>query len=189
MLVHQAKNVARRWALEEATNLPGFQGVYFAGSINTMAEDAVLSPTSDLDLNVVFTDSHRVPKSGKFIYHGVLLEVTCLPLSQIRTPEEVLSDYHLAGGFRTRSVVLDPSGHLSALQSSVSRDFARGNWVRRRRDHAKNRILKQLAAIDTSDPLHDQVTGWVFPTRGHHPCAAHGGPAEPYGSAAVRCGP
>jgi len=44
MLVHQAKNVARRWALEEATNLPGFQGVYFAGSINTMAEDAVLSP-------------------------------------------------------------------------------------------------------------------------------------------------
>jgi hypothetical protein len=129
------------------------------------------------------------PKAASSSITAYCSKSLAYPLSQIRTPEEVLSDYHLAGGFRTRSVVLDPSGHLSALQSSVSRDFARGNWVRRRRDHAKNRILKQLAAIDTSDPLHDQVTGWVFPTRGHHPCAAHGGPAEPYGSAAVRCGP
>ncbi len=164
MLIHQAKSVARHWAIEEAGRLPGFHGVYFAGSTNALPDNAVLPPTSDLDLNVVFTGSNPVTKGGKFVYRGVLLEVTCLSLSQLRSPEQVLGHYHLAGGFRTPSIILDPSGHLTALQKSVSRDFAKREWVRRRCNHARSRILEQLAAMNTSHPVHDQVIGWLFPT-------------------------
>lgn len=86
---------------------------------------------------------------------------TCLVLDQLRSPEQVLSDYRLAGGFRRPSVIFDPSGHLAALQATVSRDFARRDWIRRRWQHPRSRILEQLAALNASEPSHDRVTAWV----------------------------
>ena len=53
MLVKDAKAVARQWVIEEAGNVPGFVGAYFAGSSSWLPDDVVLPPTSDLDLNVV----------------------------------------------------------------------------------------------------------------------------------------
>src|SRR5919197_4968202 len=164
MLVGQAKSAARDWVIEEASRLPGFHGAYFAGSANGLPDDAVLPPTSDLDLNVVFTGRAGPSKRGKVIYRGVLLDVTVLSVDQIGSPEIVLGHYHLAGGFRTPNIILDPSGQLTALQAAVSREFARCGWVRRRCQHARSRILEQLDALNAADPFHDQVIGWLFPT-------------------------
>ena len=164
MLVSQAKSAARDWVIEEASRRPGFHGAYFAGSANWLPDDALLPPTSDLDLNVVFSGRGGATKRGKFVHRGVLLEVTSLSLDDIGSPEIVLGHYHLAGGFRTPSIILDPSGRLTALQAAVSRDFAKREWVRRRCEHARSRILEQLAALNASNPFHDQVIGWLFPT-------------------------
>lgn len=163
MLIKQAKRVACDWALREVSRLPGVHGVYLAGSVNWLPDDAVLPPTSDVDLNVVFTGRSQAIAPSKFVYDGVLLGVTSLSLEELRSPEQVLGHYHLAGGFRTPSVILDPSGHLTALQRAVSRDFARGEWVRRRCRHARSRVLQQLEALNASDPICDQVIGWLFP--------------------------
>jgi hypothetical protein len=164
MTVGEAKAVARRWVVEEASRLPGFHGAYFAGSTAWLPDDALHSATSDLDLNVVFTAPPEPSRRGKLLYHGLLLDVTPLALELVRTPEAALGHYHLAGGFRRRGIILDPSGHLSALQAAVSREFARRRWVRARCAHARGRILEQLAALNPAAPFHEQVIGWLFPT-------------------------
>ena len=163
MLIKQAKSVACDWALREASRLPGVHGLYLAGSVNWLPDDAVLPPTSDVDLNVVFTGRPQAITPSKFVYGGVLLGVTSLSVDELRSPEQVLGHYHLAGGFRTPSVILDPSGQLTALQRAVSRDFAMVEWVRRRCQHARSRVLHQLEAWNASDPFYDQVVGWLFP--------------------------
>ena len=164
MLVKDAKAVVRRWVAEEVSQEPGFVGAYFAGSILGLTDDAVLPTTSDLDVNVVWQGPRRSRGRGKFVRHGVLIEVTSLSLDQVPSPHAVLGHYHLAGGFRSPQIILDPTGHLGALGEVVSRDYARREWVRRRCDHAARRVVEQLAALDEAALLHDQVIGWLFPT-------------------------
>jgi len=164
MLVGEAKAIARRWVFDEVSKTPGFLGAYFAGSVGWMADDAPLPATSDLDVNVVL-DQMRAPAGrGKLVHRGVLLEVTTLSAGQLGSPEAVLGDYHLAGGFRTPSVILDPSGRLTRLQIEVARHYARRSWVRRRCEHARGKVLGQLAALNAKAPFADQVIGWLFPT-------------------------
>jgi hypothetical protein len=69
---------------------------------------------------------------------------------------------HLAGAFRTPSVIVDPSGELTALQNAVAPEYARPSWVRRRCKHAADAVRTWARALDRAMPLHDQVTVCVF---------------------------
>ena len=162
MLVRDARAVARRWVLEEGHRTPGFFGAYVGGSASWLPADAPFPPTSDLDVYLVLEGAEGAPKPGKFLYHGVLLEVSYVPRDALRSPEAVLSHYHLAGGFRTPSVVLDPTGALTALQETVGREFARRSWVRRRCEHAVGVVREWAGGLDETAPLHDQVTRTTF---------------------------
>lgn len=164
MIVKDAKDAARRWVIEEARKVPGFYGAFFAGSTNWLADDAVLPATSDVDVMVVITDPDPPDKPGKFVYRGVILEVSYLPSNLFRSPELVLGHYHMAGGFRTPSVILDPSGQLTELQAAVSRDYAERRWVYKRCEHARANVLRHLRSLDESEPFHDEVTAWLFAT-------------------------
>jgi hypothetical protein len=163
MLVKAAKAIAQQWVMAEATNLPGFAGAFYHGSTNWLPDDEVLPPTSDLDIMVVFADPPAV-KLGKFIYQDVLLEVSYLASDQLRSPETVLGQYHLAGSFQGASVIADPSGALTKLQAAVARDYTKQHWVEQRCEDARSRILRNLEGIKAADPFHDQVTAWLFGT-------------------------
>jgi len=164
MLVKDAKAIAREWITQEAAKLPGFYGAYFAGSTNWLPDDAPLPVGSDVDVMVVLDDPNPPIKIGKFVYRGVLLEVSYLPGDRLQSPEQVLGDYHLAGGLRTPSVVLDPTGRLTELQAAVAKDFAKRQWVVRRCEQARDKVLTNLRRLDGSAAFHDQVTSWLFPT-------------------------
>src|SRR5580704_8766565 len=116
---------------------------------------------------VVLTDPNQGSRrgklrSGKFRYHEVLLEASYLTNDQHRSSDLVLSDYHLAPSFRTASILLDPSGHLTALRAIVSRDYAKRQWVRRRCANARDRVLGHLRSIQEGIPLHDLVIACLF---------------------------
>jgi hypothetical protein len=111
---------------------------------------------------VVLADANPPPKVGKLLYRNVLIEASYLARDQLRSPELVLGDYHLAGGFRTPSIILDPSGELTALQAAVGRDFAKCRWVYRRCEQVRDKILHGLQSHE-SEPFHDQVLAWLFP--------------------------
>ena len=164
VLVGDAKALARRWVEAEVAAMPGFVGAYLAGSVLDLPDDSPLPETSDLDVNVVVEEGIEPRERVKLLYGGVLLEVSHHSAGLYRSPEAVLADYHLAGGFRVSSVILDPTGRLSEIQAAVSRHFADPRWVRRRCEHARAHVLRQLATPNPSWPREQQAIGFLFPT-------------------------
>jgi hypothetical protein len=162
MQVGQAREVARRWAIEEASRVPGFCGAYTVGSTNWLGDDAELTATSDLDVMIVVTDMSRASGRRKFWYGDVLLEASYLGLGQFASADLVLGDYHLAPSFRTSSILLDPSGQLNALRAIVARDYAQRRWVRQRCANARDKVLRHLRSVNEGAPLHDQVMACLF---------------------------
>ena len=152
MIVKDAKDVARQWVIEEASKVPGFCGAFCAGSTHWFPHGAVFPSTSDVDVWVVVADSDPPAKLGKFIHRDVILDVSYLTADQVRSPDQILGDYHMAGSFRTPSIITDPSGRLTELRAAVSRDFAKRRWVYKRYEHTKNRVLRNLRSLDESRP-------------------------------------
>jgi hypothetical protein len=166
MKAGQAREIAREWVMEHATDLPGFAGAYLAGSVTAMPDEATLPATSDVDVMVVLGNPVPTGKPGKFLYREVLLEVTYMSGNALRTPEQVLGHYHLAGSFRTPSIIADPAGHLTALQAAVAKDFVSRRWVERRCEQARDTVVQRLDSLDASAPFHEQVVPWLFAAGG-----------------------
>lgn len=164
MLVKQAKAIACQWVEEVGKNIPGFGGAFLHGSINWLPADATLAPSSDVDLMLVHPDPNPPVKLGKFIYHDVLLEVSYFPQAQLQSPEQVLSVSHLAGSFRSASVLADPTGQLTKLQRVVTKEYAKRRWVTARCAHAQDKVLGNLQSLNATAPFHDQVLAWLFGT-------------------------
>jgi hypothetical protein len=162
MTVRHAKEVARQWVIEEASKAPGFCGAFSHGSTNWLPDDAALPTASDVDVMVVLAGPHLPNKLGKFIFRGVMLEVSYLPNDQLQSPHSILGQSHMAGSFATSSILLDPSGQLTQLRSAVSQDYARRQWVYRRCEHARDKVLNNLQGMNESEPFHDQVACWLF---------------------------
>jgi hypothetical protein len=164
MKVGHARAAASSWVMEHASHDPAFMGAYFSGSTIAMSDDMEIPVGSDIDV-VIVTTHHEPPfKLGKFEYLGALIEITYLTWSQLSSVEEVLTSYHLAGSFRMNTIISDPAKQLASLQTQVSRHFSELKWVRRRCENVRHKIENGLLAADTSAPLHDQVTSWLFPT-------------------------
>ena len=162
MFVSDAKRIARDWVHKHLEATPGFAGAFFHGSIHSMPDNAVLPSTSDIDIMIVCSQESQTRKPGKFIYRGVMLEVSYLAESEFAAPEKVLSTYHLAPSFRYPGIILDPTGQLNELQTIVGREFALEMWVRARCDDARARLLRNLQNIEPAETFHDAVTSWLF---------------------------
>lgn len=164
MLAKDAKAVARHWVMAEARCLPGFYGAFFHGSTNWLPDDAVLPRSSDVDIMVVLAVSPPTIKLGKLFYNGVLLDVSYVTRAELESPDHILGVSHMAGSFRLPSIIMDPSGDLTALQIAVAKDYAKWHWVRARCQHVVNKILGNFETGQESALFHDQVTGWLFGT-------------------------
>jgi hypothetical protein len=162
MIVKEAKRIAREWVIEEGSKVPGFWGAFYHGSINWLPDDAILPKTSDVDVMVVLDDAKPPDKLGKFVYRDVILEVSYWPRDRLQSPDLVLGQYPIAGSFSTPSIILDPSGQLTALQAAVAREYAKREWVFKRCEHARENVLRLLQASNASQPFHDQVSTWLF---------------------------
>ncbi len=164
MIVKHAKDVARQWVIEEAGQTPGFCGAFYHGSTNWLPDDAAFPATSDVDVMVVLADPNPPNKPGKFIYRDVMLEVSYMAQDQLQSPDIILGQSHMAGSFQGSGVISDPSGQLTTLQAAVAKDYRKRYWVRRRCEHARDKVLNNLEGLNESAPFHDQVMPWLFGT-------------------------
>jgi hypothetical protein len=162
--VGPARSAAGQWVAQHAQSDADYRGAYFSGSTVGLPDDAELPPSSDVDISVVTAADSPPAKPGKLRHQDALLEVSYLPWAELASADEVLASYHLAGSFRTDTIIDDPTGHLHRLHAHISPRFAARPWVRRRCQDARHRIETRLAAIDTSAPFHEQVNAWLFPT-------------------------
>jgi hypothetical protein len=163
MHVSEAKAAARRWVASEGPGIPGFAGAFFHGSANWMSDDESFPNGSDLDVMLVLDGPPPVTKLGKFIYDGVLLEVSHLSREELGTAEQLLGQYNLAGSFQRPNIIADPAGFLTPLNEAVAREYARRRWVRARCEHARDKVLHSYPIAEAA-PFHDQVNAWLFPT-------------------------
>jgi hypothetical protein len=184
MRIREAKALARQWVEREGATLPSFAGAFFAGSVLWQADEAVLAPTSEVDLWIVLAGAMPAQKLGKLVYHGVILEVSYLTLDQLASPEQVLADYHMAGHFRQPSVIADPMGRLHEIQQRVAQEFAQQCWVptRLRQDCAQSTDAgSHRGAGGSSDGLglrdrnHDSRVAGGGVAESNHPQALFGG--------------
>ncbi|MFB9329820.1 hypothetical protein ACFFSY_28095 [Paenibacillus aurantiacus] len=164
MNIGQARAAAKEWVHLHASSTAGFAGAYYSGSTVGKADEEELPAASDVDIVIVVAMEQPPMKPGKFRYRDVLLEATYLSASQLASPDRVLASYHLAGSFRTNTVIADPTGGLRKLQAEVARRFTAYDTVRQRCQEAHDRVHNGLLAIDTEAPLHDLATSWLFPT-------------------------
>ncbi|HEY8601401.1 MAG TPA: hypothetical protein VIL85_23445 [Thermomicrobiales bacterium] len=164
MLVKEAKAIARRWVLTETGAIPGFSGAFYHGSTGWLADEAELPTGSDLDIMVTLSDQNPPVKPGKLSYHGVLLEISYLSQAELQSPERVLGLSHLAGSFRTASIIADPTGQLTALQARVARDYAKRRWVYARCEQVQGKLRDGLRLLAEVQQLPDQVIVWLFST-------------------------
>lgn len=162
MRVDQAKAIARQWIEENGPEIPGIEGAFIHGSGAALPDDADLPPASDLDLMVVIDGPVPAVKLGKFRYRDLLLEVSYLASGDIASANQVLGQYHLAGSFRHDGILYDRDGRLGQIQRGVAKDFAREKWVRRRCEHAADRVLNGFPH-NAEDPIPDQINAWLFP--------------------------
>jgi hypothetical protein len=158
----RARALAKWWANDVGTEIPGFAGAFLHGSL-TWHDDAEMVPTtSDVDIVAVLSGANLPPGPGKFLHHGVLLDVSFLPESEIQTAEKVLGSSHLAGSFRDPCILAVPSGRLTELARVVARDYAKRRWVVQRCSHARQKVLDHLAHLDEGAPVPDQVMAVLF---------------------------
>lgn len=164
MKVGYARNIAKEWVMQQGSKVEGFLGAYFAGSTAEMHEEAELSKSSDIDIMVVISTEEVPLKLGKFIYKGVMLEITFLCWKQLASAEQVLVSHHLANSLRIDTIITDPTGCIHKLQTQVSQYFSEKDWVYRRCQNVLNNIESSLRKYDTSVPYHQLVLSWLFPT-------------------------
>lgn len=160
--VASARAAARRWVEEEGDRTRGFLGAFLTGSSMWLPAEADLPLGSDVDLWVV--SEERPARLGKFLYSGVILDVSHVANTHLPSAEVILGHYHLAGAFRAPNIILDPSGQLGAIQAAVARDYAKRRWVRARCEDAEANIRRHAASLDATAPPHAQVTSWLFAT-------------------------
>lgn len=164
MLVGDARATARAWVAEHAAQDAHFRGAFFSGSAAALPEDSALPGWSDVDVVVVVSHPTAPPKLGKFVYRGVLLEVTYLPWTALASVATVAASYTLAPSFSSDQVILDPTGQLGLLRDEISPRFGDPAAVRLRYEDAISRIDARLSTLDPTASWHDQVTAWMFPT-------------------------
>jgi hypothetical protein len=159
--VQQARAITETWVREEFSAAPGFQGAFLHGSMAWLPAEKAFSQSSDVDIIVVFSNPPPV-KLGKLWHRGILLDISYLSSQQLQSAEAVLGVSHLAGSLRNPGIIADPTGKLTQLQAIVSREFAKRQWVQKRCEHARGKILRNLRELDASAPFHDLVMPWVF---------------------------
>lgn len=161
--IRQARELAREWVSDEAHGIAGFHGAFLAGSAIWLPPEDTLVPASDVDVTIVLDTDRPPDKIGKFRYRDIMLDVSYMSAAALRSADAILSDYHLAGSLARRGILADPTGMLTTLQRDVAAGFAREHWVRRRCEHARDKVLAGLAGISMTRPFHDNMLAWLFP--------------------------
>ncbi len=158
----EALQIAQAWVDQNSPGIEGFQGAFLHGSLTCQPPEVILSPWSDVDLIIVTDRSVESTLLGKHRVQDVLLDVSTIPPDQLASAEHVLGIYHLAGSLRFPGLLADPTGLLTTIQASISRDFAQERWVGRRVADAATRVERHLAnSANAKSPPH-AFTGWLF---------------------------
>lgn len=136
MNVKQVKGVVREWVNNHIESYPGLQGAHLVGGITTMPDDAPFPAHRDVDMHFIFDEgSSYLSQHGPFPnaleteHDGLMLEGGYKSISEYATANVVLANPEIAHHLTVNSILYDPNGLLEILQTQITRDYARRQWV------------------------------------------------------------
>lgn len=162
LLVGQAKKIALEWVNQYAATHE-IIGAFLNGSSTVLREEDILPTTSDIDINMIIDQIKVPPKIGKFVYRGVLLEVSFFPLELISPIRKALTTYEIANSFKQDNILVDKTGYLKQVVSLVSKHFSHPRWIGIRCQNALKKSQNGTKAFDPQLPVLDNVNRWLFP--------------------------
>lgn len=162
MLVRDAKVVACQWLEAQSGSVPNFHGAYLAGSMSSMPDNAILPDASDVDIKVLLDDADVTTDPQKFVYRGVVLDVSYGSRHDVASPEAVLGNYYTAVHFAHPSILSDPSGSLAEIQAFVAREYSRREWVYRRCEHARETLAASVSGQALAGAMLSDVQTFLF---------------------------
>lgn len=152
------------WVERHEVHQPGFRAAYFIGSSVDRSAETPWLPTSDIDIAVVTSEPDALTRTGKFLHHGALLEVSAFPWDWFTDLGRLAASYHLAHGLRRDTIVADPTGAFRPIQRVIAETFCDQPCVERRWRNAAEKVETLLGTLSTQQPWHRQVTTWLFAT-------------------------
>jgi hypothetical protein len=141
MNVAEAKTIAKEWVESRKSEIPGFIGAMTGGSVNEMNDSDPWTSSSDYDIWIMVDDPKKVPMESwqKFVYRGLLLEVSLREYAGNSLPENVLSNGFESFHFTVPNIISDPTGQMEVVRREVRRQYGEKRW-----------ILKRLEAVHES---------------------------------------
>ncbi len=166
MNVSQVIELAREWVEAEGSQTPGFCGAHLMGALNYAPRDAPFPAYKDVDLNLV-VEGAPGGEPHEVFYKGLILEYGILDVERYRSPAAVLSDPGLASNLAVDSILSDPRGMLTLLQSVVAREYAQRRWIQARCASAKSDVMQGLQGLQhAASPDQARLILWLYVTMG-----------------------
>ncbi|MBU0946652.1 MAG: hypothetical protein KJ804_11815 [Proteobacteria bacterium] len=145
--VAQVINIARQWIEDKYADRPDFIGAHLVGSLHHMPFTAPFLSYRDVDLAIIL-DSISDQDIDDTNYDGLIMEAILAPVQRYESAEELLADSSNASIFAAdHSVLLDPTGKLSALTGVIKKEYPRRKWVTARRDEMLQKAEEAFAAL------------------------------------------
>jgi hypothetical protein len=163
MKVNQVVAIAKEWVEETASQVPGLNGAYLAGSINRLERDAPFPGYKDVDVCVIVEDTSLIPlPKARRGYKGILLDAEFQNLEEYRSAEAVLSSPEYALNLVAGRILSDPHGLLSGLQQLIEKEYPRRRWVRARCGWEKRVVAEHLGAINPPTRPNDMFSHLIW---------------------------
>lgn len=151
--VAQVINIARQWIEDKYGDRPDFVGAHLVGSLHHMPVDAPFLAYRDVDLGIIL-NSITDQDIDDTNYDGLIMEAILAPVQRYESAEELLADACNASIFAAdHSVLLDPTGKLTALSEKIKKEYPRRKWVTARRDEMLANAQKAFAALTKAEDV------------------------------------
>lgn len=126
MLAREARRRAQYWIAANLEHWPGLIAAHAIGGITTMEDDEPFPSTMNFDLRLIFDASSlmlRAPWSFMNVleesFDGLKIEAFICAVTEYATVVRVLGNPEIACQLALDSILYDPSGHLTMLQSGM----------------------------------------------------------------------
>ena len=147
MKIKEAKQIAVEWISKQKSEIPGYCGVMYWGSINSRDEKDEMCPTSDIDIRFYQFGKDALIEQAKLEYKGINIDASYEDINAENYVERVLSWPYEAVHFSRDNIIDDPTGRIRAIYEQVAPQFGDEKWIRVRLERVRENAERNFATL------------------------------------------
>lgn len=123
---------------------PGLIAAHAVGGVTTMDNDDFFPATKDFDLHLIFDESSpMLQATGPFMqvieesFDGLMIEAGIRTIAEYASVETILGNPEIAHHLTLDSILFDPTGFLTEMQSGIRAGYREPRWVAARIEYER----------------------------------------------------